>query len=172
MADDLTPKKLTPKQDTFCQEYLKDLNATQAAIRAGYSEATAQEQSSRLLSNVMVKERVQALMDERKKRTEITADYVLTKIQETVERCSQAVPVFEWNPDSKAMERTGEWKFEHTGVLKGCELLGKHLKLFTEKHEHTGKDGQPIEVRAVASLPDEAVQAEIQALLAKQKGQT
>ncbi|ENG5503925.1 terminase small subunit, partial [Yersinia enterocolitica] len=43
-------KQLTPKQELFCREYLKDLNATQAAIRAGYSEKTAQVQSSRLLS--------------------------------------------------------------------------------------------------------------------------
>ena len=50
---------LTPKQQRFVEEYLIDLNATQAAIRAGYSEKTAQEQSSRLLSNVMVQEAVQ-----------------------------------------------------------------------------------------------------------------
>lgn len=50
--------KLTPKQERFVSEYLLDLNATQAAIRAGYSQKTAQEQSSRLLSNVMVAEAV------------------------------------------------------------------------------------------------------------------
>jgi len=46
--------RLTDKQELFCREYLIDLNATQAAIRAGYKESSAQEQSSRLLSNVMV----------------------------------------------------------------------------------------------------------------------
>lgn len=50
--------KLTDKQELFAREYLKDLNATQAAIRAGYSEKTAQEQASRLLSNVMVQSRI------------------------------------------------------------------------------------------------------------------
>ena len=49
-----TGLNLTPKQQRFVDEYLIDLNATQAAIRAGYSPKTAQEQSSRLLSNVMV----------------------------------------------------------------------------------------------------------------------
>ena len=46
---------MTDKQARFCEEYMIDLNATQAAIRAGYSPKTAQEQSARLLSNVMVK---------------------------------------------------------------------------------------------------------------------
>jgi hypothetical protein len=60
---------------------------------------------------------------------------------------------------------SGEYKFEHNGVLKGCELLGKHLKLFTEKTEITGKDGGPIELTALS--PEERKQriAELQAKL-------
>lgn len=72
--------ELTPKQRAFVREYLIDLNATQAAIRAGYSENTAQEQSSRLLSNVMVKKAVDAAMKLRADRTEITADRVLKEL--------------------------------------------------------------------------------------------
>jgi len=125
---------LTPKQEQFCLEYIVDLNGTQAAIRAGYSEKTANEQASQLLTKPAVKRRVQELMGERSKRTEITADYVLGKIKETIERCSQAEPVYD--KDGLA---TGEWKFEHNGVLKGCELLGKHLKLFTDKHDVSGR---------------------------------
>jgi phage terminase small subunit len=68
---------LTPKQEMFCQEYLVDMNAKNAAIRAGYSEDTAQEQGSRLLSNVKVAERIAALQAERSERTEITVDKVL-----------------------------------------------------------------------------------------------
>lgn len=135
-------KKLAPKQskqDRFIEEYIIDLNATQAAIRAGYSEKTAQEQSSRLLSNVIIKQKIQVLLDERSKRTNITADYVLGTIKDTIERCRQAEPVLEFNHETKQMETTGEFKFEHSGVLKGCELLGKHLKLFTDKVEHSGK---------------------------------
>lgn len=52
---------LNDKQKQFCNEYMIDLNATQAAIRAGYSQKTAQEQSARLLSNVMVQEYIQEL---------------------------------------------------------------------------------------------------------------
>lgn len=68
---------LTPKQKCFVEEYLIDLNQTQAAIRAGYSEKTANEQASRLLANVNIKKAIEAAMAERSKRTQITADMVL-----------------------------------------------------------------------------------------------
>lgn len=130
---------LTDQQIRFCQEYIIDLNGKQAAIRAAYSEATAKEQASRLLTNVNVQDFIQKLMDVRSKETEITALYVLNKIRETIEKCSQAEKVMEFDYDLKQMVSTGEWKFEHNGVLKGCELLGRHLKLFTDKIEHSGK---------------------------------
>lgn len=72
--------KLTPKQQLFVQEYLIDLNATQAAIRAGYSVQTAQEQGSRMLSNVMVQNAIAKAMAERSKRTQITADMVVKEL--------------------------------------------------------------------------------------------
>lgn len=68
---------LTPKQEKFVEEYLVDLNATQAAIRAGYSAKTANEQSSRLLANVKVSGAIRAAMQKRSERTEITQDQVL-----------------------------------------------------------------------------------------------
>ena len=76
MAD----RKLTPKQARFVDEYLIDLNATQAATRAGYSEKTAEFQASRLLRNVKVQEAVSARMKAREKRTEITQDKVLAEL--------------------------------------------------------------------------------------------
>jgi len=71
---------LTPKQKRFVDEYLIDLNATQAAIRAKYSKKTAQEQGARLLSNVMVQAAVQRRMKDRESRTEITQDMVLKEL--------------------------------------------------------------------------------------------
>jgi phage terminase small subunit len=68
---------LEPRQQRFVDEYLIDLNATQAAIRAGYSEKTAQEQSSRLLSNVIVSAAIGAARKQQQERTQITADKVL-----------------------------------------------------------------------------------------------
>lgn len=78
--DILYSMALTAKQKRFCDEYLIDLNATQAAIRAGYSAATAREQAARLLTKVIVKEYIQQLQTERSKRTDITKDRVLQEL--------------------------------------------------------------------------------------------
>ena len=67
------------RQEKFCQEYIVDLNQTQAAIRAGYSKKTADVQASRLLTNVKIQARIQELMQKREQRTEITADKVLQR---------------------------------------------------------------------------------------------
>ncbi|MGN0423091.1 MAG: terminase small subunit, partial [Lachnospiraceae bacterium] len=71
---------MTKKQKLFVEEYLIDLNATQAAIRAGYSPETAQEQGSRLLSNVMVKKEIDKAMAERSRRTGVNADRVVMEL--------------------------------------------------------------------------------------------
>jgi phage terminase small subunit len=69
--------EIAPRMQLFVDEYLVDLNATQAAIRAGYSKKTANEQGARLLANVSVMELIQKRMQERSERTEITQDMVL-----------------------------------------------------------------------------------------------
>lgn len=141
---------LNPRQATFVREYLVDLNATQAAIRAGYSERTANEQGARLLAHVSVSAAIKAGQDKRAERTDITADYVLRTIHETIERCRQVQPVLDRKGEQVYVD-TPEGKlvpafiFDAKNVLKGCELLGKHLGIYVERHEHTGKDGAPIE---------------------------
>ena len=132
---------LTDKQQRFVAEYLIDLNATQAAIRAGYSEKTAPAQASRLLINVNVAAAIQAAIKQRSERTQVDADYVLRTIVDTIERCKQAEPVRD-----RDGEATGEYKFDAGAVLKGAELLGKHLKLFTDKTELTGANGAPLTI--------------------------
>jgi len=122
--------ELTPKQKRFVSEYLIDLNATQAAIRAGYSQKTANEQGARLLANASVQAAITEAIEQREKRTQITQDYVLNGIKQLVDRCIQAEPVRD-----KEGNETGEYRFEAFAALKGYELLGKHLKLFTEKSE-------------------------------------
>ena len=108
---------LTDKQSMFVKEYLIDLNATQAAIRCGYSDKTAKQQGSRLLTIVDIAEAIQEGMDARAKRVESEADWVLRTIKETTERL------------------LAEPEKHHTGIYRGCELLGKHHKLFTDKIE-------------------------------------
>lgn len=72
-------KALTPKQERFCEEYLVDFNATQAAIRAGYSERTANEQASRLLAKVSIQDRIRQGRDALAKKTEITLEKVVAE---------------------------------------------------------------------------------------------
>lgn len=114
---------LTDQQDLFCKEYIIDLNATQAAKRAGYSEKTAQEQGSRLLSNVMVQERITELKSDREQRLQIDADWVLKQAVKVHERCMQAEPVIIGG------EPTGEYKFDSAGANKSLELVGKHVNV-------------------------------------------
>lgn len=127
---------LTPKQSLFVKEYLVDLNATQAAIRAGYSEKTAYSQGERLLRNVEVAAAIKIELDKRMNKVDISVEYVLTTIKNTIERCAQAEEVLDrkGNP-------TGEYQFDSMAVLKGSELLGKYLKLFTDKTELSNPDG-------------------------------
>lgn len=70
-------RKLTPKQERFVQEYLIDLNATQAAIRAGYSAKTAEQQGFQLLQKTLVQKAIAEGRRQREKRTAVSADRVL-----------------------------------------------------------------------------------------------
>jgi phage terminase small subunit len=92
-------KKLTAKQERFVAEYLIDLNATQAAIRAGYSEKTAKQMGTENLAKPVLAEAIETALAERSERTEITQDYVLATIMDTIERCKQAEPVKYQNGD-------------------------------------------------------------------------
>jgi phage terminase small subunit len=127
---------LTDKQEQFCREYLIDLNATQAAVRAGYSVKTANEQASRLLANVNISSRIGELKAERVERTDITADYVLAGLKEVAERCLQRVPVMKWDYVNKAMVQVQDeegrdvWSFDSQGANRSFELLGKHVGVF------------------------------------------
>ena len=138
---------MTPKQQRFVEEYLVDLNATQAAIRAGYSERTAAQIGEENLRKPEIAEAVQAAMDTRSERTEITQDYVLSGLKEVAERCLERAPVMirEGRGMVQATDDEGRhvWQFNAAGANKAFELLGKHLKLFTEKHEVTGEIGMP-----------------------------
>ena len=142
--------KLTAKQQRFVAEYLVDLNATQAAIRAGYSVKGAHVRGAELLRNRKAAAAIQKAMTERSKRTEITQDYVLTSIMETMERCKQAEPVKYQNGDQVYVDTPdGEvapaYKFDAGAVLRGAELLGRHLAMFTDNMRYAGKDGGPIQ---------------------------
>jgi phage terminase small subunit len=70
-----------PRQESFCQQYVIDKNGTKAAIRAGYSKKTADQQASRLLTNVKIQARVQELLDEAAVRAKLTGDQVISELR-------------------------------------------------------------------------------------------
>lgn len=177
---------LNPKQEAFCQEYLKDLNATQAAIRAGYSEDSAGSIGHENLKKPEISARVQQLMNERSERTKITADRVLKELAKIA--FSDMRKFAKWGPGgvslidcstladedaacvAEASESTskdgGSIRFKLHDKKGALELLGKHLKLFTEKHEHSGPEGKAI---PIATQTTEELQARLAELLAKVK---
>ena len=164
---------LNPKQQAFVDAYLISLNAKQAAIKAGYSEKTAEQQGSRLLSHVKVQAAIAEAMNQRVERTKIDADYVLRRLAEIdqmdvidILRDDMSLkPVSEWPKVwrqylsgfdlAEMFEGVGEDR-AMVGILKklkwpdkvrNLELLGKHVDVsaFRDKVEVTGKNGGAIE---------------------------
>lgn len=107
-------RKLSVKHKRFCEEYLVDLNATQAAIRAGYKEKTARSQGQRLLTNVDIQKYIAELQKKQSERTGITADTVLKELEKIA---------------LTDTEISGKEK------IKALELLGKHLGMFSGQTE-------------------------------------
>ena len=112
-------EKLTPKQSAFVQEYLKDLNATQAAIRAGYSERTANEQGSRLLANVSVRDAIDAAKQQRSERTQIDADWLLTRLADEIEADIAEL----YDEHTGALKPVHKWpKIFRQGLVAGIDV--------------------------------------------------
>ena len=124
-ADTKTGKKLFPMHAIFAQEFPVDLNATKAAIRAGYSERTAYSQGQRLLKNVEVQRAITRAFADRTERIHVDADWVVAKLVGNVERAMQAVPVFDrqGNP-------TGTYVYDGHVANGALKLLGEHLRMF------------------------------------------
>lgn len=132
--------KITPKQLKFIDEYLIDLNGTQAAIRAGYSKHSANEIASELLAKPNVSARVSQRRLELSEQTKVNQEWVLNRLIEISNKCVQAVPVMEFDPIAKEMrqkkalndkgEEVGVFMFDSNGANKATELIGKHLGFF------------------------------------------
>ena len=126
-------KSLDNKREAFCREYIKDLNATQAAIRAKYKEKTAGQSGYELLKKPEIHARIEELMAERAKNLKIDAHFVVENLLNVAARCQQVEPVYdrEGNP-------TGEYQFDSVGANKALELLGKHLGMFVDRVKNEG----------------------------------
>ena len=173
-------KRLTPRQQRFVDEYLIDLNATQAAIRSGYSERGATVRGSELLANRKVQESIQKAMAARELRTEITQDRVLQELARIA-----FFDIRRLYHDDGTLKRPNELDDEAAAVLAAVEvtettsgeesillatkkakvfdkgtaltLAMRHLGMLTDKIQHSGPGGGPIPV-AIAT-PEEFKQA-------------
>lgn len=147
---------LNPKQKMFCKEYLTDLNATQAAIRAGYSKKTARFIATENLTKPNIQEEIQRLMKEREKRTEITQDRVLeelailgySNIKDYVvkDAATKGFVIFKdidkiTDEQARAIEaikvnyKEGRIEFKLHSKTKTIEMMGKHLGMFVDKFD-------------------------------------
>jgi phage terminase small subunit len=158
-------KKLTSKQEVFCQEYLVDLNATQSAIRAGYSIRTAQRIGSENLSKPLIQERIERLKLERSNSVGLNAKYVLNRLVEI-----DKLDVIDILDDSGNMKAIRDWpkswrtsisgldiqdmlqadtasviqKIKWPDKSRNLELLGRHVDIKAWDGEQT-KDNSPIQ---------------------------
>lgn len=133
-------QKLTPKQEAFVREYLVDLNATQAAIRAGYSPKTAREQASRLLSNVNVMDAISAGKAARAEKLEVTAEQVLQWHIDQYRINAQTYGKTEFDGESRAQvyDENGkavQQQVDAPAANKALELIGKHLGFYEKDNK-------------------------------------
>lgn len=137
--------RLTKKQAAFVAEYLVDLNATQAAIRAGYSKKSAARIGVELLNKTQVSDAIQKAREQQEKRTLITADYVLSNLREVVERSMQRAPVTNMKGEQIIDDEGNHlWTFDAKNANRALELLGKHLGLWTDKVQNEVSGGLSI----------------------------
>ena len=160
---------LNEKQRRFAREYIIDLNATQAAIRAGYSVKTAYSIGQRLLKNVEIQNEIQHIQKNREKRTDVTADKVVLEMAKVafinIKDCftkDNTLKDIQALPDDAAAAITSVEtleEFDYVQGVKKCvgytkkikladklralELLGKHLGMFTDKVEVQGNLNNP-----------------------------
>lgn len=163
--------KLKDRPERFCQEYLKHLNGTKAAMDAGYSENGAEVRAHELLRNSKIQMRIQELMEDRSVRTEVTQDEVLLELKkvaffdiskaydeegnllsvhempEETRKAIAGIEVFTELDYGSDKDQVGDdikkivgktKKLKLNDKLKALEMLGRHLKLFTDKVEHSG----------------------------------
>ena len=175
--------RLTDKQRAFIEEYLVDLNATQAAVRAGYSEKTARQMGSENLSKPDIQAVIAEEQLKRSTRTEITADKVLKELallgfanmEDYIRIGTNGDPYIDLSELTReqaaaisevAVDDYVDGRGKDAREVKKVRLkfhdkkgalveIGKHLGMFVERHELTGKDGGPIEHEDLSGMTNE-----------------
>ena len=106
--------KLTAQQEQFCLEFIKDLNAVRAAIRAGYGEQHAKKNAWTIIRNPAVASRISDLKADQTKRTKIEADDILRRLVRIADKTEQ--------------------EGDYQAAIRSLELLGKHQAMWTDKN--------------------------------------
>jgi phage terminase small subunit len=135
---------LTPKQKCFVEQYLIDLNATQAAIRAGYSKKSARQVGVENLSKPAIAAAVAKAKQERSERTKIDADWVLKQAVELHRRAMQEIrPVL--NPNTRKQviddDDNAVFSFNAAAAARSLEIVGKHISIAAFKDRVELSDG-------------------------------
>ena len=163
--------KLTPKQAKFVNEYLIDNNATQAAIRAGYSSSTARQIGAENLTKPVIESAIETALNAQAERTQITADRVLAEIaklafynpQDFIGEDGQPKKIDELDADAAAAIKEIEVsqvsgmtisKLKLADKGQNLERLGKHFKLFTDRLDMSGEMTVSIDA---SNLSDDAL---------------
>lgn len=148
--------KLSAKQERFCREYIIDLNATQAAIRAGYSARSANSMAARLIVKDSIQKKIRELQSERAAKLEVSAEAVVKELARlaffdpgTVVRVLaggvlEITPTDQLTDDQRravaaVSQSDGSTRIRFADKLRALELLGKHLGLFVERQEVVSK---------------------------------
>jgi len=176
---------LNAKQRAFVAQYLIDKNGAQAAIRAGYSEKTARTIASELLAKPDIKDAVEKGLKRIEDRANVTAERIrqelatlgyanlLDYVELRVSGGKQALylkPLAELPPGASAaiseliQEKDGRIRVKLHSKTHALELLGRHKKMFTDKHELTGPNGGPIAIDDYTGLSDAQRAAKLAAL--------
>lgn len=178
---------LTKKQELFCERYTTHWNATRAAKEAGFSDKTAHVMGHRLVNKGLVSEKIKTLGDQALKDAGVSRERILAELvavatadmTEAFDEMGQMKPFSEM-PENVRRSLNGvevheifagqgdqrlaiglARKFKAYDKNKALEILAKHLKLLTDRVEHSGPNGGPIEHRELGSLSDEQLEARI-----------
>ena len=123
---------MNPRQARFVEEFLIDVNAKEAAIRAGYSPKTAKQKGHALRQLPKIQEAIIAAIQARSKRTEAEQDWIIERLIENVNRAMTVEPVMVGGV------KTGEYVYQGSVANKALELLGRHEGMFTDNFNVKG----------------------------------
>lgn len=147
-------RELSYLEECFCQEYMKDGNGSQAALRAGYAESSSRQVAHLLMTRPRVILRINELQEELKQKTLATVEGIMLDLHRVKSRCMEAEPVMMWDRASKSWVPSGVWKFDSKGAVKALELLGTQIGMFQKKMMHANDPDNPMPSPVQFYIPD------------------